>query len=163
SEQRRLIGNATGFTFDASDANSIYHAGQLRLTRRFRRGIAGGLFYSFSKSIDDASSFGAGGGTVIQDDHNFRADRGISTFDRRRSLTLNWMYSTPSGGSGPQRRALFRDWSINGGATTRSGSPFTAMVLGNLADAGGSGAVGSGRADATGIPLYSGPGFFNLF
>jgi len=35
-------------------------------------------------------------------------------------------------------------------------------VLGNLSDAGGSGAVGSGRADATGLPLYAGPGFFNL-
>ena len=32
------IGNAVGFTFDSSEGNSIYHAGQLRLTRRFRRG-----------------------------------------------------------------------------------------------------------------------------
>lgn len=162
SEQRRLIGNATGFTFDASEANSIYHSGSLRLTRRFRRGLSAGMNYTYSKSLDDASSIGGGGGAVVQDDHNFAAERGYSSFDRRHNLSMNWMYSTSGTTTGPQRRALLRDWSVSGGATIRSGSPFSAMVLGNLSDAGGSGAVGSGRADATGAPLYLGPGFFNL-
>ena len=36
------------------------------------------------------------------------------------------------------------------------------MVLGNQANSGGTGAVGSGRADATGLPVSGGPGFFNL-
>jgi hypothetical protein len=35
------------------------------------------------------------------------------------------------------------------------------MVLGNLADAGGSGAVGSGRADASGISIRGPGSFFN--
>ena len=58
SEQRRLIGNATGFTFDSSDGNSIYHSGTVRVSRRFRRGISANLNYTFSKSIDNASSVG---------------------------------------------------------------------------------------------------------
>src|SRR5262249_25075642 len=40
-------------------------------------------------------------------------------------------------------------------------TPLTARVLGNVSDSGGTGSVGSGRADATGLPLYLGSGYFN--
>jgi hypothetical protein len=55
-----------------------------------------------------------------------------------------------------------RDWSLSGGLTMTSGTPLTARVLGNQADAAGTGATGNGRADATGLPLYDGAGFFNV-
>ena len=47
---------------------------------------------------------------------------------------------------------------------TQSGSPFTARVLGNQSNSGGTGSVGSGRADATGLPIGAAlPGqYFNL-
>jgi len=32
AEDRRLIGDAVGFTYETSDGNSIFHAGQARLT-----------------------------------------------------------------------------------------------------------------------------------
>jgi hypothetical protein len=57
---------------------------------------------------------------------------------------------------------LLREWSISGGLTASSGTPLTARVLGNQSDTGGTGAIGSGRADATGLPLHSATGFFNL-
>ena len=53
AEQRLLIGNATGFIYDTPDGNSIYHAMQTRLTRRFRRDLSFNLQYTFSKYIDD--------------------------------------------------------------------------------------------------------------
>jgi hypothetical protein len=43
----------------------------------------------------------------------------------------------------------------------RTGSPFTATVLGNRSDAGGTGNVGSARAGATGLAVGGGE-FFNL-
>jgi hypothetical protein len=46
--------------------------------------------------------------------------------------------------------------------TYGSGTPLTARVLGNQSDAGGTGSIGSGRADSTGAPLTSSTGFFNL-
>lgn len=169
SEDRRLIANASGFTFDSSEGNSIFHSMNARLTRRFRRGISANANYTFGKSIDNASSFGGGGGaTVAQDDKNLRAERGISSFDRRHTFNLFYMFSTATGrgGGGSVTRqvhnALWRDWTLTGGVTIRSGSPMTAQVLGNQSDVGGTGAVGSGRADATGLPLYAGSGFFNL-
>jgi len=168
SEQRRQIGNATGFTFDSSEGNSIYHALQLRATRRFRRGISANAMYTFSKSIDNVSTFGGGGTVVAQNDKDLHAERGLSSFDQRHTFNLFYMLTSPvgEGSRGVQIHGfagrLLAGWSLSGGLTARSGSPFTAMVLGNQANSGGTGAVGSGRADATGLPVSGGPGFFNL-
>lgn len=167
AEQRRQIGNATGFTFESAEGNSIYHAAQVRLARRFRRGISANALYTFSKSIDNASTFGGGGAVVAQDDKNLRAERGLSSFDQRHTLNLFYIFSSPASGSSSKLAAhgftghLVRNWTISGGITARSGSPFTATVLGNLSDSGGTGAVGSGRADATGLPVSLPGSFFN--
>ena len=167
SEQRRQIGNAVGFTYDTSDGNSVYHALQVRFTRRFSKGISANALYTFSKSIDDASSIGGGGVTVAQNDQNISAERGLSSFDQRHVLNVNFVYSSPFGENGVikasgLREKLLKDWQFTGGVNASSGLPFTARVLGNLADIGGTGATGSGRAQATGIPVSSDSGLFNL-
>ena len=167
AEQRRQIGNAVGFTFDTSNGNSIYHAAQARLSRRFRRGISGNLLYTFSKSIDNASTFG-GGNVVAQDANNLRAERGLSSFDRRHSLSMSYVFSSPSSGTTSSFAAkgwhgkLVRNWTLSGSITGQSGSPFTATVLGNRSDAGGTGAAGSSRAEASGLPVEVGTSLFNL-
>ena len=161
-------GAATGFVFDSSEANSIFHAGQVRVMRRFRGGLSANALYTYGKSIDNASTIGGGGAVVAQDDSNLSAERGLSSFDQRHTLNLFSMFTTSagrraSGGFQPGfRGALLRDWTLTGGLTIRSGSAFTAQVLGNRADQGGAGTIGSGRADATGLPVLSDSGFFNL-
>jgi hypothetical protein len=166
AEERRRIGDAVGFLFDSSEGNSIYHAAQVHLNRRFRAGLAANASYIFGKSIDNASSFGgAGGGTVAQNDRDLAAERGLSSFDRRHTLNLNWVFSTyglrRGGGSGFWH-TLTDNWSITGNAVIRSGQPFTAQVLGNRSDQGGTGVVGSSRANSTGLPVTSATCFFNL-
>ncbi len=167
AEERRLIGNAVGFTFDTSDGNSIYHAGQFRLSRRFRRGLSGNLMYTFAKSIDDASTLGGGGAVVVQDENNLRAERGVSSFDRRHTLSLGYVLSSPSTGSSDTLTSrgwygkFMKNWTLSGNISYQSGSPFTAQVLGNRSDSGGTGVVGSARADATGLPLELAGAFFN--
>ncbi|MDQ6677270.1 MAG: TonB-dependent receptor, partial [Acidobacteriota bacterium] len=167
SEQRRQIGNAVGFTYDTSDGNSIYHALQVRFTRRFSRGISANALYTFSKSIDDASTIGNGGTVVAQNDQDISAERGLSSFDQRHVLNLFFIYSSPFGENGVIKTSgwkdkLLKDWQFTGGVNAASGLPFTARVLGNLSNVGGTGAVGSGRANATGLPISSGVGLFNL-
>jgi hypothetical protein len=168
AEQRRQIGNAVGFTFDSSNGDSIYHAAQVRLSRRSRRGIAGNLLYTFSKSIDNASTFGGGGNVVAQDANNLRAERGLSSFDHRHTLRMSYVISSPGSGTTSSVAAkgwhgkLIRNWTLSGAITAQTGSPFTATVLGNRSDAGGTGAVGSSRAEATGLPVEAGTGLFNL-
>jgi len=167
SEQRRQISNAVGFTYDTSDGNSVYHALQARLTRRFSKGLSANALYTFSKSIDDASTIGNGGTVVTQNDQNISAERGLSSFDQRHVLNLFFIYSSPFGENGVIKASgwgekLLKDWQLTGGINAASGLPFTARVLGNLSDIGGTGAVGSGRANSTGLPISSDGGLFNL-
>jgi hypothetical protein len=167
SEDNRVISNAVGFTYESPEGNSIYHAGQVRLNKRMRRGLSVMALYTFSKSIDNASTFGGAGNVVAQDDTNLAAERALSSFDRRHTLSLNGMYSSPVTGTRTRNLpgwavAALRDWSIMMGVTAQTGSPYTARVLGTASDAGGTGAVGSARADSTGLAVESATGYFNL-
>ena len=56
---------------------------------------------------------------------------------------------------------LLQDWTLSGSLTIKSGPPLTARVLGNRSDSGGTGSVGSGRADSTGTPVDADGRFFN--
>ena len=167
SELRRPIPYATGFTYSSPEGSSIFHAGQVRVVRRMRRGVSWFALYTFSKSIDNASSIGGAGNLVVQDENNLRAERGLSNFDVRHQLQFNGMFTSPFGPTGVWLRqrnrwtALLRDWNLNLNLQANSGRPLTARVLGAVADPGGSGATGSARADATGLPVKSGSGYFN--
>ena len=167
SEERRPIANASGFTWDSPEGSSSFHAAQVRVTRRMSRGLAVNALYTWSKSLDNASTIGGAGNIVVQDDNNLAAERGRSTFDRRHTITLSSMLYSPFGERGyflKQKTAaskVLRDWTITTSISANSGSAFTARVLGTAADAAGTGATGSARADATGLPLYMGDGYFN--
>ena len=88
------------------------------------------------------------------------AERGLSIFDQRHQLTWTSMVNSPFGERGfflkdrSFAARMLQDWNLSTSVTARSGAPFTARVLGNVSDAGGTGAVGSGRADATGVAVY---------
>jgi hypothetical protein len=165
AESRRLIGNAVGFTYETSDGNSIFHAGQARLTRKLSKGLSVQGLYTYSKSIDDASVIGGGAVVVAQNDKNLRAERGLSTFDQRHSFSLGFTEQSPVGKkrplASPALTGILRSWILAGNITAMSGLPYTARVLGNLSDSGGSGNFGASRADATGITVSGGSGFFN--
>ena len=165
AEDRRLIGNAVGFTYETSDGNSIFHAGQARLTRKLSKGLSIQGLYTFSKSIDDASVLGGGAAVVAQNDKNLAAERGLSTFDQRQSFSLGFTEQSPVGKkrplASPAANGILRSWIVAGNITAMSGLPYTARVLGNLSDSGGSGNFGASRADATGLSVSGGSGFFN--
>ena len=163
AQQRLQIGNATGFTYETSEGNSIFHAGQVRVTRRFSRGMSAVALYTLSKSIDDAF-----GGGLVQNPLDLSAERALSTFDKRHNLSLQYLLSSPVGihglwRTGGWKTKAFTGWTLNGTFTASSGTPLTATVSGNLANTGGTAAFGSGRAEATGLPISGGGDpFFNL-
>ena len=159
AETRRPITNATGFTFDTAQGNSIYHSLQTRLTRRFTRGVSINMNYTFAKSIDNVSSFGAGGASIVQDYRNLRAERGLSSFDNRHALQTNFVLTSPVNRdrSGMYAR-LTKDWTLNGGLQASSGTPYTARANGDIA---GVGSSNSSRALATGLSVTDGSGYFN--
>ena len=165
--QTLQIANATGFTYLTTGANSIFNAGQARITRRFTRGMSSTLLYTYSKSIDDASSFTGTGGTLVQYINNLGLERGLSTFDKRNNLQATFVLSSPVGLHGMMRNggwktALLAGWTLNGNVSASSGTPLTAYVSGNLSNTGGLAAFGNSRAEATGLPVAGTNGvYFN--
>jgi hypothetical protein len=151
------IKDAVAFTFDDPVGNSIYHAVQLRLTRRFQRGLSANLFYTYSKAIDDVA--------IAQNFYDQSAERALSTNDHRNVVTANWIWASPVDAtrgflSHPVWMAkALKDWSISGSLTAQTGAPLTALVSGNRD---GTASVAPLRADATGLPINAGSGYFNL-
>ena len=148
------------YTYESSNGNSIYHAAQFQLNRRFRSGIMGRTSYQFSKSIDNAGTGGRGqGGTpVAQDWTNYSAERGLSSFDSRHNLSMNAQYSTGMGTRGGTlvngwKGGFIKDWTLSSGINLRSGTPFTATVGGNRSQVGGTAVSNTVRANATGLPV----------
>ena len=167
AQQNLLISNASGFTYNTYGANSIFNAGQVRFTRRFATGMSAVLLYTYSKSIDNASSFSGTGGTAVQFVNNWALEGGLSSFDQRHKLTLTYTLSSPVGVRGMMRNggwktAALAGWTFNGNYTAASGTPLTATVSGNYSNVGGIGALGTTRAQATGAPIQgSGAQYFN--
>jgi hypothetical protein len=164
-----LINNASGFTYYETVGNSIFNALQLRLNRRLRKGLQYTAYYQWSKSIDDATSIGGAGSTIIQNPNDIEADRGLSSFDHRHVFTFTTLAVSPFGPRGQYMKRgetfgakLLSDWSATANLTLQTGAPLTATVLGTSADKSGTGAVGATRADATGLPISAGSGPFNL-
>jgi hypothetical protein len=145
------------FIYESSAGNSVFHAGSVRIRKRLAHGVAFSANYTYSKSIDDASSIGGGGVVVAQNPLDIAADRGLSSFDQRHKFTGNWIYDLPFGEN--KRFAtkgfwshVLDGWQWSGDFTITSGLPFTARVLGNSLDI-NRGVSGSLRANVTGAPI----------
>jgi hypothetical protein len=157
-----------GFIYETSNGNSIYHAAQFQLRRRFHSGIMGFASYQFSKSIDNAGTGGRGQGNtpIAQNWLDLSAERGLSSFDARHNLSVQFQYTTGMGAAGGTlvngwKGALMKDWTISGNITLRSGNPFSATVGGNRSQVSGTAVSNTVRADATGLPIDVAGALFN--
>jgi hypothetical protein len=155
------IPGVQAFNWESSNGNSIAHVGRLQVRRRLQAGFMAGGSYTFSKAIDNASSFGAGGGSVAQDAFDLAAERALSSFDQPHRFNGDFLLQLPFGRN---RRllnmdnlssALFGDWQISGTWNFASGTPLTARVIGDSADI-RRGTNGTLRANATGLPVTIG-------
>ena len=116
-------------------ANSSYNALEASLRKRFSHGLYFLASYTYSKTIDDASSFNmtgsaskpvAGENDLAQDPNNLAAERGRSLFDARHRFVFSYQWSLPffKEAHGLTRNVL-GGWQLNGIATVMSGTPFT--------------------------------------
>ena len=148
----QLLNSAQPFLFESSDGSSILHAGSVRLRKRMRHGIQIGGTYTYSKSIDNASSIGGGAVVVAQNDLDLAAERGLSSFDQRHRLTADYYYQLPFGkekkwlhGDHWQDK-IFGGFAFQGNITFASGFPFSPRIFGSSVDL-ARGANGSLRPD----------------
>ena len=145
------------YIWESSLGHSLLNSVSLRVRQRQTHGFAAGATYTLSKSMDNASTIGGGAVVVAQDDRNLDAEWGLSSFDQRHRLNADASYELPFG---PDRRwlksgvpaAVAGGWMLSGTLQLASGTPFTARVLGDIADV-GRGSNGSLRADYTGASV----------
>jgi len=146
------------FNFQTSAANSIAHAGSLRVRKRLRHGISIGGTYTYSKSIDDASTIGGGATVVAQNAFNLAGERGLSSFDQRHRFVADYLIELPFGhdkrwlASKGLARDILGDWQWSGDWTIASGMPFSPQVIGDFGEV-NSGTNGTLRPDLTGQPI----------
>jgi len=151
--------------FQEQIANSSYNAFQASLRRRQRQGLTLLLSYTFSRSIDTASSTNnstTGAQRFPQDIRDRRAERGLSDFHRQHQFSWSFNYALPFGRGqayASQARgaldALIGGWQLNGIVSLLSGRPFTPQF--NAPD------LSNQRPDIVGDPLANVPVglFFN--
>jgi hypothetical protein len=156
TQEDRSDPNATGFLYDQSGANSIYDALQVRVVHRFTSGLSLQAFYTWSKSLDNASSIGGGAVAIVQQDGNYAAERGLSSFDMRHQVRLSSVYELPFGdrkrwaNHGWSDR-IFGNWRVLNTVTWHTGTPLTAILGGSESD-NGTGTNFSLRAQQIGNP-----------
>ena len=163
-----VSGYPHGYTYETSGGDSIYHAAQFQLNRRFHSGFMWRAAYQFSKSIDDAGTGGRGQGNtpLAQNWLDLSAERALSGFDNRHNLSLNLQYSSGVGIAGGTllsgwKGALLKDWTIGATLNAHSGNPSTATVGGSNSQVSGTAAGTTLRADATGQSIAAAGQTFN--
>lgn len=131
----------------AGIANSTYNALEASLKKRFSHGLAFLASYTYSKAIDDASSFNmtgsaskpvAGENDLAQNPFDLAAERGPSLFDARHRFVFSYQWSLPFfQHSGGISQAALGGWQLNGIVTSMSGTPFTVFDSTDVSDQGG--------------------------
>jgi outer membrane receptor protein involved in Fe transport len=140
--------------FTESGADSTYHSLQVSLNRPMARGLSMLLSYTFSKSIDDTSAYLADppDPNFPQNSHNYRAERGLSSFDTPQRLTLAFVYQLPG------RSRWIRGTQLRGIVTAQSGQPFTPILQFDNSNTGNTGGTaGSDRPNVVGSPHLANP------
>ena len=128
--------------------NSFYNSLQLRLEKRFSRGLTGMVSYTLGEAISDApdhistSGGGAGIDTGVfrepQDSYNLRAERGPAEFDITQRFVASYIWELPFGHgrrygsnwSGPMD-FLLGGWQVTGIHVLQSGLALTATLGGS--------------------------------
>jgi Carboxypeptidase regulatory-like domain/TonB dependent receptor len=106
-----------------NSATSDYHALQAKIQRRLSRGWQGLASYTWSHSIDIASSDAPNNFNTLAAIASPNVDRGNSDFDIRHSFTAGVTYDLPAPGSHHLARAVFGDWSLDSFIFARSAPP----------------------------------------
>jgi hypothetical protein len=98
--QNGVLNSSSGvFSYEDSLGYQRSNALAVNLRERMHKGISLQGTYTYAHSIDDASTVGGGGsgGTVAQNDLDLGAEESNSSFDRRQTLSGNFIIEPPFG------------------------------------------------------------------
>ncbi len=165
-----LVQGVQPYYYEASEGDSSANAGSVRVRKRLAQGVSLGGTFTWSKSLDNASTIGAGtsivstngritGTTVVaQNAFDLSAERGLSSFNQAYRFTGDYLWELPFGkgrrwlSSPGLKQDFLGGWQWSGDWTIASGLPFTPRIVGSYSNV-NSGVNGTLRADVTGEPV----------
>ncbi len=135
-DSRRPYTNVSTVAGNQTLGNASYNGLQVRMDKRFSRGLSILAGYTWSKAITDTQ--GAETGAFVpdlQDNNNRRANRGLWAADTRQRFTLSSVYELPfgnkkrffSGGNGVVEKVV-SGWQFGAIFTYQSGQPLTVTL-----------------------------------
>jgi hypothetical protein len=131
SQNRRPYPLYGDITLRENGANSIYHAGQLEVKRRFARGLSYNLAYTWENNIADVADGGEGGST-IEDPFDRRRERARESYSLTHRFVGSFIWHVPVGRGRKYLSALpavgnhiLGGWELIGLAYLQSGEWFT--------------------------------------
>ena len=114
-----------------SFGESFYHGLQVKLDKRYSRGLTFGIAYTWSKAHGDGENGGQEGAS-FQDVTDRRASRGLFRFDQTHNFVGHFVWELPGSNLPGLAKHVIGGWQTNGILSLRSGFPFR---------------IGQGRAD----------------
>jgi len=131
-----FINSAVGI--DRADVNNWYHSFNLKIERRFSRGLTFLTNYTVSKNTDSgnsgSSTFDGQGNTRALDTYNLWRERGPAATDLPQKLVISALYELPLGpgkaylNHGGVAGFFLGGWQVNGILVLRSGLPTDVQV-----------------------------------
>ncbi|HEY3457712.1 MAG TPA: TonB-dependent receptor [Bryobacteraceae bacterium] len=141
-----------GITNQITDANSIYNALQLSVTKRFTSGFSMTNAYTWGHSIDEGSGLRTGAAAGNGNIYNRQLDRGDSEYDVRHRFVSSWVYELPflrsqQGIVGH----ILGGWGVSGVFSIQSGFPVNIYDSADRCLCGMP--TGSQHPDSSGVPI----------
>jgi len=99
-------------------ANSSYNSFQANLEKRFSNGLQLQAAYTYSKSLDEASSF-----EDLLNPFNPKAGRSLSLYDARQRFVVSYYYQLPIPKFAGVKGKILDGWSVSGITQFQSGFP----------------------------------------
>jgi hypothetical protein len=140
-------------------AKSAYNSLQASLERRLSNGLQFEIAYTFSKSLDGASSFENALKPICNGVlNNFSCNRTLSLFDARHRLVISYLWDLPVPKYAGAKGKLLNGWAVSGITSFQSGFPIAMRSLNDLElENDTSGFEAPGRPVQTGPLHFSNP------
>src|SRR5262249_28388357 len=109
-------------TWNNNSDFSYYHAWQSTLRTRTAHGLSFNVNYTWGRAMAiNEGDFYSGKNARVQDEDNWRANKGPATYDITHRFVADWVYRLPYAGAGVWKR-ITEGWQLSGSLFAQSGN-----------------------------------------
>ena len=127
NQQRRPFPFISKLEVESTSANANYNSLQLKLNKRFSKGLTANTSYVWSKSLGWNVPLGEGGGGT-RDQSNHRLDYGRLAWDAPHRFVNSFLWDLPwMANATGAKGAILGGWGVQGIISFQSGFPFSVL------------------------------------